>query len=950
LVHYHIAKQPVPPHKLNAAIPQPVSEIILKLMAKNSEDRYQSAGGITVDLERCVEQLETVGRIEPFPLGLQDISNQFQIPQKLYGREVETEALLAAFERIASREEVEIGRGEDTESNNVPASLPLRVPASSSPRVSAEMMLVSGYAGVGKSALVQELYKPITAKRGYFISGKFDQFQRDIPYSAIANALQKLVRQLLNEPEEKLQQWRSRLLEALGSIGQLIADVIPEVELIIGKQLPVTEVGATEAQNRFNRVFQQFIRVFCSVEHPLVIFLDDLQWIDSATLKLIELMLLDEQTQALFLIGTYRDNEVTSVHPLALSLENLRKQGIVPQKIVLAPLTLEPLNQLIAETLHQNVGTVATLTKLVLHKTEGNPFFVGEFLRSLYSDNLLSFKPEQRSWQWNIAQIEAQNITDNVVDLLLSKLRNLPESTQRVLQLAACVGAEFDLATLTIVVKQSPQTVFQNLLVAIQAGLVQPISELDENLLVQEYKFLHDRVQQAAYALIDEAQKQVVHLQIGRNLLGKILLERRSNRLFETVDHLNHGIELVTNQVERDEFAKLNLLAGQKAKAAIAYGTARNYFAKGRAWLAKSSWQTNYDLTLDLYLETTEVAYLCGEFEQVEHWAEIVLRYVKTILDSIPVYRVKIQADIAQNQPLQAVDTGLQILQQLGISFLKQSSHPDIRTELDIVTSLLDEKTIEDLSRLPNMTEPEKLAAMQILSDITIAAKFATPNLFLLITSKQVNLSILYGNASVSPFSYTIFGLILCSLVGDIESGYQFGQLALRLLSQPNTHSLKARTLFMAYEHVLHWKEHLKESLEPLLEIYQIGLETGDLEFAAYCAHCYCFQLYVVGKELAEVEYAMTTYNEAISQIKQKTALTWNQTFQQAIANLMGYSVNPIHLIGRFYNEADGLPKHEVANDGTAIFNASFNKLYLCYLFSEYAQAIENSDVAEPYF
>ncbi|MBW4518573.1 MAG: AAA family ATPase [Scytolyngbya sp. HA4215-MV1] len=926
LVHCHIAKQPVPPHELNATIPQPVSEIILKLMAKNAEDRYQSAWGIRSDLERCVEQLETVGRIAPFPLGLQDISNQFQIPQKLYGREAEIGALLTAFDRVAT------GKNEGNSRFNV------------------ELMLVSGYAGIGKSALVQELYKPITAKRGYFISGKFDQFQRDIPYSAIAHALQKLVQQLLSEPEEQLQQWRSRLLAALGSNGQLIVDVIPEVELMLGKQPPIPEVGGTEAQNRFNRIFQQFIRVFCSEEHPLVIFLDDLQWIDSATLKLVELILLDDQIQSLFLIGAYRDNEVLPTHPLTVLLERLRKQGAVLQEIILTPLRLEPLTQLIAETFYQNTDTVRSLAKLVLRKTEGNPFFVNEFLRMLHSENLLTFDAEQRNWQWNTAQIEAQAITDNVVELLLSKLKKLSEATQQLLQLAACIGAEFDLETLAIVCGKLPKAVFQDLLTAVQAGFIQPISELDENLLVQEYKFLHDRVQQAAYALIDESQKQVVHLQIGRNLLEKTLPERLSDRLFEIVDHLNHGIELVTDQGERDEIARLNLLAGQRAKGSIAYSTARNYLAVGRQWLEAATWHTNYKLTLALYVETTEIAFLCGDFEDVERWAEIVLQHVKTVLDSITVYRVKIQANIAQNQPLQAVDTGLQILQQLEITFPKQSSHPDTRTELDIITSLLDEKTIEDLSRLPNMIEAEKLAAMQILSDITIAAKFAAPNLLLLITSKQVNLSILYGNASVSPFSYTIFGLILCGLVGDIESGYQFGQLALRLLSRPNTHPLKARTLFMAYEHVLHWKEHVKESLEPLLEIYQIGLETGDLECAAYCAHCYCFQLYAVGKELAEVEYAMTTYNEAISQIKQKTALTWNQTFQQAIANLMGYSANPIHLIGRFYNEEDELPKHEVANDGTAIFDTFFNKLYLCYLFSKYAQAIENSDIAEPYF
>jgi serine/threonine protein kinase len=395
LVHCHIAKQPVPPHEVNTAIPKPISDIILKLMAKNAEDRYQSAWGIKADLELCDRQLAEIGRIDRIQLGIQDVCDRFQIPQKLYGRDREIAMLLAAFDRVASPED------------------------NSETRFKVEMMLVSGYAGIGKSALVQELYKPITGKRGYFISGKFDQFQRNIPYSAIADALQKLVRQLLSEPDEQVQQWRSRLLTALETNGQLIIDVIPEVELIIGKQPPIPEVGSTEAQNRFNRLFQNFVRVLCSEKHPLVIFLDDLQWIDSATLKLIELMLLDEQSQSLFLIGAYRDNEVSPTHPLALTLESLRKQGAVLQEIVLAPLTLAPLSQLIAETLYQHTDPVRSLAELVLRKTEGNPFFVNEFLRLLYSENWLTFDAGQRSWQWNIAQIQAQNITDNVVELML---------------------------------------------------------------------------------------------------------------------------------------------------------------------------------------------------------------------------------------------------------------------------------------------------------------------------------------------------------------------------------------------------------------------------------------------------------------------------------------------------------------------------------------------------
>ncbi|MBD2537137.1 serine/threonine-protein kinase PknK, partial [Nostoc flagelliforme FACHB-838] len=448
LVHCHIAKVPVPPHELNAAIPKAVSDIILKLMAKNAEDRYQSAWGIKADLEICVQQLEEIGQISSIELALQDVSGQFQIPQKLYGRETEIRALLAAFDRIAGMENV----GETCQPESAIENSQFLV----------EMMLVAGYAGIGKSALVQEIYKPITQKRGYFISGKFDQFGRNIPYSAIANALQKLVQQLLGEPDEQVQQWRSRLLTALGSNGQIIIDVIPEVELIIGKQLPVPSVGATQAQNRFNLIFQKFVRVFCSKSHPLVIFLDDLQWIDSATLKLIELMLLDEQTQYLFLIGAYRESEVHPTHPLVLTLLELRNQGAVLQEITLAPLTLEPLSQLIAETLGRNIDTVRSLAQLVLRKTEGNPFFVGEFLRMLYSANLLIFNAKQLSWQWDIAQIQAQNITDNVVELLLIQLKKLPNETRRILCLAACVGAEFDLETLAIVCEKSPKAIFQD--------------------------------------------------------------------------------------------------------------------------------------------------------------------------------------------------------------------------------------------------------------------------------------------------------------------------------------------------------------------------------------------------------------------------------------------------------------------------------------------------------
>jgi PAS domain S-box-containing protein len=925
LVHCHIAKTPVPPHELNAAIPKAVSDIIMKLMAKNAEDRYQSAWGIKADLERCAQQLEQSGQIDRISLGLQDFSGQFHIPQKLYGREAQIGALLAAFDRVAVR------GNEDNAQFKV------------------EMMLVSGYSGVGKTALVQELYKPITAKHGYFIWGKFDQFERNIPYSAIVDALQKLVQQLLGEPDEQVQQWRSHLLAALGSNGQIIIDAIPEVELIIGKQPPVPSVGATEAQNRFNLTFQKFVRVFCDKEHPLVIFLDDLQWIDSATLKLIELILLDEQTQFLFLIGAYRDNEVHPTHPLVLTLLELRKQGAVLQEITLAPLALESLNQLIAETLDRNPDTVRDLDQLVLRKTEGNPFFVGEFLRMLYSENLLTFNAEHLSWQWNIAQIQARNITDNVVELLLLQLKKLPEETRQILRLAACVGSQFDLETLAIVCEKTPKAIFQNLLAAIHAGLIQPLSELDEDLLVQEYKFLHDRVQQAAYALIDESHKQVVHLQIGRNLLNKTSPEQRSERLFEIVDHLNYGIELVAEQIERNEIARLNLIAGQKAKTATAYEAALKYLKTGLKFLNTESWLSEYDLTLSLYSAAAEAAYLHGRFDEMEQFVEVVLIRAKTAIDKVQVYDSRIQKYLSQGNPKSALKIGLEALNFLEINLIETPSELDVQKGLESTAALIAGREIEDLINLPKMTAPKPLAAIYILANIVGAAFMGSPALMILIVCKMVNLSINYGNAAWSPLSYATYGLVLCGVVQDIELGYKFGKLALNLAERLNTKKGNARALMVLGAHVMHWKVHLRKTIPILVDAYQNAVEIGDFGSASYVACNACCHSFFVGESLTQLEQKTATYTKAVRQLRRENPYHWIAMLWQTILNLLGRSDNLSHLIGSVYDEEQALLHAIVVRDGTRIHYFYLYQFILCYLFGEYQQAAQAAVSARQY-
>jgi predicted ATPase/signal transduction histidine kinase/CheY-like chemotaxis protein/tRNA A-37 threonylcarbamoyl transferase component Bud32 len=933
LVHCHIAKQPVPPYQINPGIPSILSDIVMKLMAKTAEERYQSAWGLKADLEKCLFQLQTTETISSFALASQDISDKFQIPQKLYGREKEVATLLAAFERVAAQKDFDTNA--EINADNPPSPI--------------EMMLVAGYSGIGKSALVQEIYKPITEKRGYFISGKFDQFQRNIPYSAVVSAFQGLVRQLLTETEAQLNQWRGKLQRAFGSNGQIIIDVIPEVELIVGKQSPVPELAPTESQNRFNLVFSNFIRAFGSKEHPLAIFLDDLQWADSATLKLIQLMMMDANTQYLFLIGAYRDNEVDLTHPLMMTLNGLQKEGATINFITLAPLELDHITHLIADTLHSDTSSVKPLAELVERKTGGNPFFVNEFLKTLHAENLFNFDLKRHCWQWDIAQIEAKGITDNVVELMIGKVKKLPPITQQVLRLAACVGAEFDLNTLSIICEKSPVEISRELTAAIQSGLILPTSELDERLLIQDYKFLHDRVQQAAYALIDESQKQAVHLQIGRLLLQNTSSEALSEEIFKIVDHLNEGVELVSDRQERSEIAKLNLMAGQKAKAATAYGAAVKYLNVGLKLLSADSWESSYDLTLPLYVEAAEAAYLFGDFETMEQLALVVLNRAKTVLDKVKVYDVKIQASLSQGNAKEAIKIGLVVLNLLGVNLPEEPSQLDIQRGLEETASLYAGQDIKDLTNLPLMTDPEKLAALFILLSITGASFIAAPELFVLISLAGVNLSIQYGNATWSTFAYSCYGLILCALVQEIESGYQFGKLGLNLVERLNAQKVKAKVYDALGGHVIHWKEHFRETLPILIEGYHSAVETGDFEFVGYCAYYNCENSYFIGHELTDLEREMATYCKAISQIRLENPFTWIATFRQAVLNLLGKAETITQLIGDAYNEERLLPRILEANDRLGLHILYLHKLILCYLFGEKQQAVQNAVMAEQY-
>ncbi|MCS6792099.1 MAG: AAA family ATPase [Oscillatoriaceae bacterium SKW80] len=946
LLHCHIAKQPVPPEN---HCPKAISDIIIKLMAKTPEQRYQSAKGLKADLETCLYQLETKGASAPFVLGQRDIADRFLIPDKLYGREKEIATLMAAFARIANGAK--------------------------------ELMLVAGYSGIGKSSLVREIHKPILQQRGYFISGKFDQFKRDIPFAPLIEAFRSLAKQLLTESQEAIAIWKQQLSTALGNNGQVIIDVIPEIEKIIGQQPPVIELPPEEAQNRFNLIFKQFIRVLATAEHPLVLFLDDLQWADTASLKLIQVLTTAFEIKYFLLIAAYRDNEVSPVHPWMQTAEAIAHSGTTVNKIILQPIDENHLNQLVAEALNCSENRAKPLSELVYRKTQGNPFFATQFLQSIYEQGLLEYVENYQAepqplnldekqttvtpgyWQCDIAKVTALAVSENVVEFIASKLKKfLPKNVQEILKIAACIGHKFDLETLATVCEKSQAETAAELWKTLQAGLVLPMSEIykffqsDHTLQINSlpiqsptYKFLHDRVQQAAYSLIPDADKKATHLKIGKLLLKNLEPAHREEKIFEIVNQLNKGADLITSQTERYELAQLNLAVGRKAKTATAAETALRYLKTGLELLAPDCWVSEYDLTLALHLEATEAAYLNGDFEQMEALAQQIENHAKTILDKVKVSPIKIQACVAQNNLLLAVQTALQALQWLGINFPEKPSQSDIEHGLKQTIALLSRKSIEDLIELPEMKEPDKLAAMRIMSAAGAAVYQAQPSLLPLLVFKQIAMSLDYGNAEQSIYVYAVYGLILCGMVEDIESGYQFGKLALKLLSRLDAKKIKARTLLVVSGNVIHWKEHIRETFNLLQEGYACGLETGDLEFASYNAYVFCCYQYFAGKELSEVERDMENYEAALAQIEQKTALNNHKIFRQAVLNLLGRSENPCRLIGESYNEEKMLPLYWQTKNYHAIVNYYYHKLNLCYIFENSRQAIEYSELAKPY-
>ena len=856
LVHCQIAKIPTPPHTLKNDIPQLISYLVMKLMAKTAEQRYQSALGLKSDLENCLRLWQQTGKIEPFELGKRDVSDRFLIPEKLYGRESEVQTLLEVFNRVANG--------------------------------SCEIVLVAGFSGIGKTAVINEVHKPIVRQRGYFIKGKFDQLQRNIPFSAFVQAFRDLMGQLLGESDTQLETWKSKILTALGEDGQVIIEVIPELERIIGKQPPAAELSGSAVQNRFNRLFQKFIQVFTTAEHPLVIFVDDLQWVDSASLKLMQLLMSNSQMGYLLLLGAYRDNEVFPAHPLMLTLDEIDKSGATLNTIILAPLSQGDLNRLVAGTLSCQLELALPLTELVHQKTKGNPFFATQFLKGLHEDGWIAFNLDLGYWQCDMTGVRQLALTDDVVEFMATRLYKLPEKTQRMLQLAACIGNQFDLATLAIVCEQSSVEVATGLWKALEEGLVLPVSdsykffqEINEKEqeeskdLWVSYKFLHDRVQQAAYSLIPETQKQTTHYRIGKRLLLHLSLEEQEERIFDIVNQINIGRTSIEDDLEKQQLVELNLKAGRKAIASTACEAANIYLQVGIDLLAETVWTTDYALAFKLHIALAEAQLMTVDFESLEKTIATLLNFANSPLDRAKIYVLKVNQYSLQGTYTEAIKAGLEGLQELKITVNRDTLAEAIREDSNAIEKTLKNRSIASLVDLPTATNPEAKAAIELLMNLlSTAYNIGDINLYSFTTLRNVRLSIEYGNIPKSVAGYINYGWFLGIAKKQYQRAAEFADLALQLSYRLNSKSQQSGACFLLGTGIHVWAKPIDGAAQINYEGFLAGMDSGELQYAGYNLFANILNRLVQGENLATLAIDIDKYWSIAEKIKNDLLLS----------------------------------------------------------------------------
>jgi PAS domain S-box-containing protein len=814
-IHCHIARPPNPPSERVDGLPGPIEDIILKLLAKSPEDRFQTAAGLEADLRACLTAWETHGQIDAFAIGARDVPDKVLIPEKLYGRKSEVDTLVAAFDHVATE-----GR--------------------------AEFILVSGHAGVGKSSVVSEFSKLVIPRRGLFAGGKFDQHKRDIPYSTLAQAFQSLVRNILGLDETELKHWRDALLEALGPNGQLMITLIPELVAIIGEQPPTPDLPPEEARNRFQMVFRRFLSAFARPERPLALFLDDLQWLDAATVEIIEHLVAEPDVRYVLLVGSYRPNELDPSHLLVRMLERIRNAGASVQEIALRPLAPGDVRRLIADALRTEVHQVRSLAKLVFDKTGGNAFFVNQFIAALAEDGLLVFDTDRRAWKWDIDLIRAKGFTANVADLMATKMNRLPKATQEALGLLACLGSVTTVATIDLVSITEKAAVHAALWQAVRAGLLHRVGGA--------YAFIHDRVREAAYALIPESERAMAHLTIGRLLASQTAPDERDEKIFDVVNQLNHGAALITTPKEREQVAEFNLIAGKRAKLAAAYSAALQYFKKGIELLGENAWEQSSRLAFELELNSAECEYLTSCLASAEERLSVLSRRTANLADTAAVACLQMTLYTTLDRSDSAVEVGLKYLRLVGVDFSPHPTDHDVQQEYERFWRHVGDRTIGALIDLPVTRDSDRIATLDVLTLTVPAANFTDENLFCIVVARMASLSVEHGNGDASCHAYVWLGMILRSRFGNFEAGFRFGRLGIDLVEQRGLDRFTAR-VYSDFGHLIHpWTRHLRDGVDWVRRALAAAQTNGDLTFAAFAGNSLTMLLLASGEPLGVVQ------------------------------------------------------------------------------------------------
>lgn len=908
LIHQHLAKQPTPPHDCKPTVALPLSQMVMKLLEKEAENRYQSCEGILHDLTYCLSTLNETGIIPEFEVGLQDFSNKLILSQHLYGREREIKTLAQAFERVSQ------GRRE--------------------------VLMVAGSPGIGKSMLIHEIQQPITLKNGFFLRGKFDQLNKNVAYSALTQAFDGLIKYLLAEDEASIAQWKTRLLTALGVHAQLVIKVVPTLVLLIGEQPTAVVADITQAKNVFNLVFQAFIHVFADAVHPLVIFLDDLQWADTATLELMVYLMQQLESSHLLWIGAYRDTEVTALHPAMQAIAALQEAEVNVQTLTLAPLPLESLQQWLADSLRMPLADVSSLAELIQQKTAGNPFFVKMFLQSLYDQRLLTFS-QQTHWQWDMDKIRQHPATENVVALMTYQIQQLPAATQKALSVASCLGHRFSLSLLQIAVANTKDTVCAAIQPALNSGI---LIQLDG-----EVHFAHDRVQEAAYGLLAEAEKAHTHLTIGKRLLAHSAAEE--TLLFDIVVQFNHCRSLVTEPQERLQIVRLNLRASQKAKQATAYAAALNYLRVMEDWInSETLWQTDYALAFTFNKELAEMEYLCGHMQISQGLIAEMQPYLQSTLDKIDIYHLLMTQKTIQGHYQEVIIFGHQALQLLGTELPLDNPTAFIQREMPLLKQKLADIPFSALLNLPLVENPEKKATFKIFSALFSAAFVAgTTELYAVITLISINLLLTYGHAPESCHSYVAYGYLLCTRFQEYALGYQFGNLAIQLAEKLQSPAQYCQSWFVFLCFIYPWSKSLQQRPALLTHTYEKCLACGDLEYAGYCGNEKVLALFYQGMPLAKVQQEALLLLQFLQNTKHQMVVNTVQAVLMLLANLRGDTPDEWKFSIDTIDEVKFEKHCRQVNSFYALCHHHIHKAQAFYLYGYFEQVLDQLALAKKY-